>query len=201
MEIIIITNLFYFSMKKIAGKLSLVLILYPCFIGINILSLAITNLLWGKSIFANLIIVGSFCGNNTFYFYLYNLFAVLIKVLFICISLFFFLRHKLIFAYRILSIVLFMSFFGILQEIFYSYRYNLLELNYFFSEKEAYSLSGSLFYGNIYIVALMYSLAGIIMAISKKREIGNVVNVVSYYIILPLISTCFFNLLHEVLNM
>jgi hypothetical protein len=150
-------------------KIILLFTAYPFFILLNLLCLSLGNIFFNKSPITNFIIIGRFCKIDTQTFQIYNLVIVAIK-LFLCVTLAILFRYyKQTQATLFLSLILLMSSFGILQEILRALRISPCEFNYFFSDKESYSVSGFMFRGYTFILPLIYCLFGILLYLNQKN--------------------------------
>ncbi|CAN5873115.1 hypothetical protein BH11BAC4_BH11BAC4_05860 [soil metagenome] len=169
-------------------KLILLLFLYPFFTAVNLLSLGIVNLIWGQKIFSNFIIVGRFCEINTQIFQPYDLAVVLIKLFLFFMATLVCKYYKLFTIQQFLSVVLFMSTYGCIQEILSALNIDKNGFNYFFSDKEAYSFSAYLFGGLNFIFPLLYTLFGLLLFFSGNRTVMSKRSKLSLFVILPLLS-------------
>lgn len=175
-------------------KLTILFTAYPCFILLNLICLSLGNILFNKSPFTNFIMIGRFCKIDNQTFQIYNVVIVAIKLIFCVMMAILFRYYKQTQATLFLSVILFMSSFGILQEIIRALGISPFEFNYFFSDKECYSVSSFMFWGHTFILPLIYCLIGILLYVNKKNMFDTKQGFLICFIILPFLSSVLYML-------
>lgn len=171
------------------GKLLYILLLFPAFTGLNLGCLAIGNLLFKQRLSAGFIVIGRYCETNETVFHPYLLTVVICKILFVVLAIALFNRYKIAELSRFLSAVLVMSFYGCMQEAARIFGLDKTGMNYFFSDKEMYSLSSYFLGGCTFILPLLYVAAGLREYYYVRSHSTVKQSFAVSHILLPLLST------------